>query len=721
MTGLFRALKNYLGNRKLKFDILTSFFVLQVFTSCTIVFYTYQNNARTIVEYSDKMMNDLSDAKIDNIQFNFESIQTSIFLGSYIVRTPQEVAAADKLLLDYGIAVVRQYPFLESIFFGTESGIFLQVKKLAPGATYRSSQTKLLPKKASFAVRILDRTKEQSVETWSYLDAEGRVVETEKLPEFQVTFDHRVRDWYTKAMQTRSQIWTDIYIFSTTQNPGVATAVPMQNNEGKYFGVIGADVPLESFNSILKDLRSNGIFLVVTRKGEVVASTLEEKPIRTVGSEIQLTTVDDFTNKIPSLAYRQHILTGKEQFIFEHDNKKYVSVFRPFEGNLFKSWLFVSIIPLDELIGEIKLTQQKTLVMSFMILLVSVGLITLLAQRISYPIVQLAQQANRITHFDLSEPKPVHSGISEIQLLQNSISTMRRSLSSFGKFVPRSLVRKLIDKGVDVRIGGKNKKLTIFFSDIAGFTTVSETYPADRLMVHLSEYFEELTSIINTTNGTIDKYIGDAIMAFWGAPNSDRDHALHACQAALLCQRRLLDLNRKWSFEKKPTLNTRIGLHTGEVVVGNLGSSERMNYTIIGDSVNLAARLEGVNKVYHTNIIISDDVFHLVRDHAIVRPLDLVAVKGKNLAIKIYELVALQGADPLLVPTQEQLEFCRLFDRAFTHYQEQRWDEAIETFEKILHTFGKDYTTEMYIERCQYYKQNPPSIDWDGVHHLETK
>lgn len=721
MMALFRAIKNYFSNRKLKFDILTSFFVLQVFTSCTIVIYTYQNNARTLVEYSDKVMDDLSDSKIDNITYNFESIQTSILLGSYIVRDPNDVATGDKTLLDYGIAVVKQYPFLESIFFGTESGIFLQIKKLSPGATYRSSSTKLLPKKASFAVRILDRSKEQTLETWSYLDTEGRPVEKEQLPDFQVTYDHKVRDWYTKAMQTRSQIWTDIYIFSTTQSPGVATAIPMQNIEGDYFGVIGADIPLEKFTSILKNFRSQGNFLVITKKGEVVASNLEERPIRAIGSEVQLTTVEDFTNKIPAQAYRQYMISEKEQFIFQYEDKQYIAVFRPFQGNLFKNWLFVSIIPLDELIGEIKVTQRKTLIMSFAILLLSVGLITLLAQRISYPIVQLAQQANSITRFDLSEPKAVRSGISEIQLLQNSISTMRRSLSSFGKFVPRSLVRKLIDKGIDVKIGGKNKKLTIFFSDIAGFTTVSETYPADKLMVHLSEYFEELTSIITETNGTIDKYIGDAIMAFWGAPNSDRDHALHACQAALLCQRRLLDLNRKWDFDKKPTLNTRIGLHTGDVIVGNLGSSERMNYTIIGDSVNLAARLEGTNKVYHTNIIMSDDVYHLVRDQAIVRPLDLVAVKGKNLAIKIYELVALQGADPLLVPTSEQVEFCRMFDRAFTLYQEQRWDEAIDSLEKIIVTFGKDYATELYIERCQHFKANPPGLDWDGVYHLETK
>jgi adenylate cyclase len=240
-------------------------------------------------------------------------------------------------------------------------------------------------------------------------------------------------------------------------------------------------------------------------------------------------------------------------------------------------------------------------------------------------------------------------------------------------------------------------------------------------MIHLSEYFDELTGIVLDGNGTIDKYIGDAIMAFWGAPDADKLQALHACKTALLCQKRLLDLNRKWVFENIPPFYTRIGLHAGDAIVGNLGSSERMNYTVLGDTVNLAARLEGVNKLYGTNIIISDAVFREVEDFAIVRPIDIVSVKGKNEGVAIYELVALQGTDPLLLPSTEQVEFCENFKKGYSLYHKQQWDEAISVFKNMALRYPNDLPIKMYIERCKEFKNSPPRENWDGINHLHTK
>lgn len=725
MNSVLLFLKNIfiklLRNRNLRFDILSSFFILQVLTASSIMYYTYSHNSNTMLDFSLKMIDDASQSKISSVINRLEDVQSDVQMGSYIIRDITDININNKILLDYCIAVVKNNPFLESVFIGTETGMFFQVKRIAPGSTYRSSPNKLLPKRATYAVRILDRSQGDANEVWNYLDQDSNILETEQLPQFQVTFDPRVRDWYQRAMQTRSNSWSDIYIFSTTKQPGISNSYPLQSINGKEFGVIGADIPLEGFKEILKDMHFNGICMILTSKGEVVASPFHQETAKVQGNETHLVNISDLTEKMPSTAFRKFLESREKQSIFPYGNKEYVAVFKTFEGLLFKDWLFMTVMPEDALIGAIKTTQHQTMFMSLIILIISIGLISYMAHRIAKPIIQLAKQANSITQFDLSEPKEVRSGILEIQLLQSSISAMRRSLVSFGKFVPRSLVRKLIDKGGEVKIGGRNKKVTIFFSDIAGFTTVSETYPPEKLMLHLSEYLEELTNIIIKEQGTIDKYIGDSIMAFWGAPQADRDHALHACKAALNCQKRLSDLNRKWNFEKKPILETRIGIHTGDVIVGNMGSTERFNYTVIGDNVNLAARLEGVNKVFGTHIIISEETFHLVRDFAIVRPLDVVAVKGKNIGIKIYELIALTGSDPLLVPTDEQIDFARQFDKAFALYHEQRWEESIAGFEKIMQLFGKDTTAEMYIKRCKFFRDNPPGLDWDGVFHLETK
>jgi adenylate cyclase len=722
MVNVFTYIHRIFLRRQLRFDVLTSFFVLQIITAISIMFYMYSANKETLIDFSDKMMEDLSDTKIDTINNHFKGAQNSVALGSYLINRPQDVDISNKKLVEYMIGTVKQYPYLESVFIGIETGRFMQVKILGEGSTYRSLATKLLPKNATIAVRILDRGENRKEETWYYLNQEGKVLEQEKLPDFEITFDHRVREWYNKSMQMETQIWTDIYIFSTSKLPGVATAHPLQDEKGKYIGAIGADIPLVSLSGILKNNSVKGLAIIVNKKGEVIAHPTERNTAKVVNTaETQLVTLEDLGDKVSFHGYRNFVSTQQHRFIFDYDNRQYIATYKEFDQSFFKNWIFTVITPMDVFIGKVKTTQEKCLLISLSILFLSIFVVALIAHRIAKPINALADQANRITNFDLSEVDEVKSGILEIQKLQSSISRMRHSLSSFGKFVPKALVRKLIDKGIDVKVGGKMKNVTLLFTDIAGFTTISETYPADKLMNHLSDYFDEMTQIIIDQTGTVDKYIGDAIMSFWGAPGNDKDHALHACKAALLCQRRLLDLNRKWGFEKKPILFTRMGLHTGDVIVGNLGSTERLNYTAIGDSVNLAARLEGVNKNYGSCVIISQATYKQIQDYAVVRPLDVVAVKGKNEGIKIFELIALQNTDPLLLPTNEQLKFSEQFARGFTLYLEQRWDEAIEAFKDIQLRYPEDIPCALYIERCEAYKKTPPGADWDGVNHLHSK
>ncbi|MBX3487723.1 MAG: HAMP domain-containing protein [Candidatus Paracaedibacteraceae bacterium] len=717
-----KAIIKFRTQRNLRFDILSSFFVIQVLTATSIVYYTYTNNTTSMLELSQRMMDDLSESKIDRIRNRFEGIQTATLMGSYIIKNQTMVSTQNKILLDYCIAVVKQYPSLESIFIGTEEGTFFQVKILPPNSTYRTNQ-RLLPIKAKIAVRVVQRNKSDVSETWSYLDADSHILETEKLPTSQVNYNHKVREWYQRTLQTRSQIWTNIYIFSTTRLPGVANAIPISTDGGHYFGVIGADIPLDSFTEILKNVHFQGLSLVLTKKGEIVASPFENHPAKVslTGGETQLVTVNDLADKIPAEAFKVFNSTGERKFIFSYEGKEYIANFKEYDPSIFKDWVYVFIMPIDSLIGQIKQTQQNTLIISFFILFLSIIFITYLAHRVSKPIIQLTNQANRISSFDLNYPEQVVSAIQEIQQLQSSINAMRISLVSFGKFVPKKLVRKLLDNGNEVKIGGKSKKLTIMFTDIADFTTISEAYPADKLVTHLSEYFEEITRIMADCNGTVDKFVGDAVMSFWGAPNPDKDQAMNGCTAALLVQKRLSDLNRKWHFEKKPVLVTRIGVHSGEAIVGNMGSSWRMIYSALGDSVNLASRLEGLNKIYGTSIIISDDTLHHIQDYAIVRPLDLVAVKGKKKGVKIYELVAMKNSNPLLLPTDEQIDFCNRFDRGVALYRDKRWDEAIEVFKSIEVNYGKDHTADLYIERCQQYKKNPPPNNWDGVFQMKEK
>lgn len=360
--------------------------------------------------------------------------------------------------------------------------------------------------------------------------------------------------------------------------------------------------------------------------------------------------------------------------------------------------------------------------MSILLICGSIFLIAALARKISNPIEKLAQDAESIQKFDLKvdeNTKP--SAIREIGALQASLASARQNIGMFTHFVPKNLVKKMVQRNKPLKIGGMEKKLTLFFSDIADFTTISEKYSPDLLATHLSEYFEELTGILTKNDATIDKYIGDAIMAFWGAPTPDKNHYVKACRSALYITYHLHHLNKKWAEEKKNPLNTRIGLHYGDVIVGNIGSSDRMNYTVIGDNVNLAARLEGLNKLYDTNILISEDLYDVVKKHMITRVVDMVAVKGKEKSVKIYELLGEKKGDPILIPDQNTIDFANDFNKAFDFYINRNWKESLDIFKDLKHRFGDRKDINLYIKRCQTLLKFPPDKDWNGVFKLNEK
>ncbi|EKD54888.1 MAG: adenylate/guanylate cyclase [uncultured bacterium] len=241
-------------------------------------------------------------------------------------------------------------------------------------------------------------------------------------------------------------------------------------------------------------------------------------------------------------------------------------------------------------------------------------------------------------------------------------------------------------------------------------------YPA-HLMEHICEYFDELSKIIVAEKGTIDKYIGDSIMAFWGAPLSEKNPVHHAAHAALKCFKRLEELNSRWKAEGKPQFITRMGLHVGEAIVGNLGSSERLNYTAIGAAVNTANRLEGINKIYGSSIMVSEAVYKAIKNHFVLRLLDCIRVKGKHKSSFIYELLAVEASH--LSFDIHAYRFA--FSKGFAAYQRERWDEAINVFNQCLVIYPEDKTALLFIQRCERFKQHPPAKDWDGVWQVSEK
>ena len=277
--------------------------------------------------------------------------------------------------------------------------------------------------------------------------------------------------------------------------------------------------------------------------------------------------------------------------------------------------------------------------------------------------------------------------------------------------MPRGLVQTLIEQGEAAKLGGKEREISLMFSDIRDFTSIAEKTSADDIMVHLCEYFDLVGESIEKNHGVVDKFIGDAVMAFWGAPEQDDNQTYHACLSALEIQEKIDDANTKWYVRGMPELPTRIGLHRGEAIVGNLGSHERLNYTAIGDTVNISSRLEALNKVYGTRILASQDVFDVCSEEFIFRALDKVIVKGRNQFNYIYELLAIRTPEN----EAKYMKLLNQFSEALTAYQNKKFEEAEKLFQQVIDDFPGDGPALLYIERCQTFAKTGVPEDWDGV------
>ena len=292
----------------------------------------------------------------------------------------------------------------------------------------------------------------------------------------------------------------------------------------------------------------------------------------------------------------------------------------------------------------------------------------------------------------------------------------RQIKQAFSHYMSDLLVQDLLKHPEKLRLGGEKRVLSVFFSDLAGFTSMSEKLTPEEVVTMLNRYLTAMTDIILASGGIIDKYEGDAIMAFWGAPLPQEDHAARACLAALDNQARLAELREEFIRTGLPPVHARIGINTGEMIIGNLGSIQRFDFTVIGDSVNLASRLEGAGKEYGTAILISEETYRQAQPQVEVRELDLLQVKGKHLPVRIYELVAKKGG-----LDADRKRVCGLFAEGLDLYRKQDWGEAVRRFQQVLELIPEDGPSKTFIRRCQSYRENPPEPGWDGVYRLTTK
>ncbi len=394
---------------------------------------------------------------------------------------------------------------------------------------------------------------------------------------------------------------------------------------------------------------------------------------------------------------------------FRFNGEEFLTTFRALPET--QGWIVGIVVPRAYYLGKLTAIRQRLLSISLGIMALLVVGGTLVLRRVKWALGQIAKESLKMNAFEFS-PTPTAAAFRDVSDVLESLEKAKTAMRAMSKYVPINLVRRLYRNKTEPVLGGELMEISIMFADIRDFTTFSEQLTPNQLAAALGRYLDVMARIIQQeTGGTIDKFIGDAIMTFWNAPEPVAEHARMACLAALRCREagRVLSQSSEWLG--LPPFETRFGLHQDKALVGHFGAPDRMNYTAIGDAINLASRLEGLNKQYGTTIIASDRIFEDARAQFDFRLLDWVTVKGKTEAIKIYELLGQKGE------AGELRETVAAYEDAFGAYVKRDFAAAIAILEK----HDDDAPSAVLIDRCRAFQQTPPTADWRGVYTSMSK
>jgi class 3 adenylate cyclase/ABC-type nitrate/sulfonate/bicarbonate transport system substrate-binding protein len=520
-----------------------------------------------------------------------------------------------------------------------------------------------------------------------------------------VILDIRTLPGYQAAKEVRALIVEEPSINPDTGYPIISVRFPIVR-DGAFIGCASANITLDVLSRFLTSHRASaGSTTLIANPANrtIIAAPDLHKVVRTQDNRVEIAKLDTIADENVREAYRLQSETNSDDFLFRspQSGEEISASFTPFPGSFGKPWEVITLTPTDDFVGTLKRTNRQMIVLITALTGMELLLIYVFSRRLSRPIEGVSRELRSVEDLTFSHAAMPSSNIKEIKELQTAVSLFETSLRSFSSFVPLDVVRKLIKTGTPLTLGVEQRFLTVLFTDLQDFSTLSEQMAPNDLLAQLSVYFEAVSQAIAEEFGTVDKFIGDGIMAFWGAPVYRDDHVLRACCGAMRATRRMQQINADWSKQGRPSLHLRIGLHCADVLVGNVGSSERLSYTVMGDGVNVAARLEGINKTFGTTICISDSVVEAVGPEIIARPIRKVQVKGRKREFMIYELLGIRASDdPELKASAEVIRLCEMTRDASSHFECGELHHAARRYEDILRAFPDDPVARSLLLVC---------------------
>jgi class 3 adenylate cyclase len=507
---------------------------------------------------------------------------------------------------------------------------------------------------------------------------------------------------YQLAKKTHTLVVVEPSINPDTGFPVIALRIPIFSG-AEFLGCASAHITVDVLSRFLDRNRASAgstTFVADRNNGKIIAFAEKQKGVRIENGALKIATMADVDDPVVREANRQHARTGTDRFVFQSpiNGEDLIAAFANFPGGFGQPWQVITLTPIDDFVGTLKRTNRLMMVVIIALTMVELFFIYFASGRLSRPVENVSQQLQAIESLNFDTPARPPSNIQEIAKLEAAASLLRTSLKSFASFVPLDVVRQLIKSGIPLTLGVEPRVLTVFFSDLENFSSHSETLAPDDLLVQISTYLEEVSTAISQEGGTVDKFIGDGVMAFWNAPVERPDHVLRACRAALRAARRMERVNDAWEAEGRPRIHLRIGLNCANALVGNIGSSSRLSYTALGDGVNVAARLEGINKLFGTTICISDSIYEQVKADILARPIKRVQVKGRKTEFMIYELLALCASDdPELKVIDRQDLLSKMTWQASQEFEAGEFQVAERAYREVLREFPQDSLAKFMI------------------------
>lgn len=597
---------------------------------------------------------------------------------------------------------------LISIFIASASGDYMQVQNTRPSMIVAGRVAPVGAAYNKWNVVRSDESVADIVSRYSFYGPANQLIDSFDLKN---KYDPRQRPFYKNI--ERSMVadpggdFVQIdppYIASSTKQYTFTLTTPVVSKK-KLLGMVGQSFEIRTISNFFQSnkISKNSQTFVVDASGKIIIGTDFEKMFYEKDGAVASRSLLDYADPAVNIAAAERSRAANKpfEFVSGEQSRKYLAQFSPVPNKLNQQWEILSVAPLEDFLEEMEAANHSLLVfgagLAIILLIIFYYVVKVL---ISKPVEGLVFELQQLLEFNNSSGvHRLQTRIEELGILADAINRLKVTLNAFVAYVPRDLVGGLLKSGRPIEIGGESRYMTILFSDLQGFSSLSEVTPTRELLRRVSAYLELMTFSVKEERGTVDKFIGDSVMAFWGAPELNQNHAYHACVAAIRGMRRMVKLNDDLVAAKAPPLVVRIGIHSDAVLVGNIGSMERLSYTVMGDGVNVASRLEGVNKEFSTNICISHAVFMEAGERLCVRPIDLIKVKGRAADIAIYELLGIRDGDAETRPTARDVELGGETANAFASYRAGAYAEAAALYDSISQQFN-DPLSRIMAEKC---------------------